>query len=102
MGHGTTTFALLLRRVLNSQAASRSARPNPLSLRSTVLLLIRGITRYSLRCTQTNERNRMLTETQTVGTHKHKCKCGNIWEHADTMAGDPDAHTCSECGNRVW
>lgn len=36
------------------------------------------------------------------GTHEHECKtCGEVWEHANSCAGDYDAHTCS-CGELVW
>lgn len=38
-----------------------------------------------------------------VGTHQHKCQnCGNVWEHPDTMAGNKEAHTCSQCGQEEW
>lgn len=37
-----------------------------------------------------------------AGTHRHRCPCGNEWEHANTCAGDEKAHTCSECGSQVW
>lgn len=35
-------------------------------------------------------------------THRHRCTCGNEWEHADTCAGDENAHKCIKCGEIVW
>jgi hypothetical protein len=47
-------------------------------------------------------RSQTKTKKSAVATHKHKCHCcGNVWEHADSMAGDEYAHTC-ECGKVVW
>jgi rRNA maturation endonuclease Nob1 len=38
-----------------------------------------------------------------MATHQHKCeRCGYVWRHPDTWAGDPEAHTCRYCGSRVW
>lgn len=36
------------------------------------------------------------------GTHQHKCLCGHKWQHANSCAGDAQAHTCSKCGAEVW
>lgn len=37
------------------------------------------------------------------GTHAHKCpNCGHAWRHADSCAGDPQAHTCQKCSTEVW
>lgn len=37
------------------------------------------------------------------GFHRHKCgRCGLIWEHADTCAGNDDAHSCTGCGTEEW
>jgi hypothetical protein len=40
--------------------------------------------------------------TATTGTHKHKCRCGHIWEHGDDMLNNRAAHTCYKCGKVCW
>lgn len=38
-----------------------------------------------------------------VGMHGHVCYCGAEWTHSDLNAGDPEAHTCPECGDGpIW
>ena len=38
-----------------------------------------------------------------MATHQHKCpRCGHVWRHPDSYAGDTHAHTCRHCGTEVW
>lgn len=37
------------------------------------------------------------------GSHSHECPSGHVWSHANTMAGNEQAHMCPTCGiGPIW